>query len=112
MSMVVLSNRGTYDTRKCSSWCADIHKSKDSEYKHPEIQHSKNPKDPNIKKSKHPKIKKSKNLKIHKDENVKIAKSKNKLQDSVHVNSFGFCFFWIFSFLDFWIFGFLYSLIF
>ena len=42
--MVVLSNPGTYGTRKCSSWSADIHKSKDPEYKHPEIQHSKNPK--------------------------------------------------------------------
>ena len=42
--MVGLSNPGTYGTRKCSSWCADIHKSKDPEYKHPEIQHSKNPK--------------------------------------------------------------------
>ena len=41
--MVVLSNPGTYGTRKCSSWCADIHKSKDPEYKQPEIQKSKNP---------------------------------------------------------------------
>ena len=39
--MVVLSNPGTYGTRKCSSWSADIHKSKDPEYKHPEIQKSK-----------------------------------------------------------------------
>ena len=42
--MVVLSNPGTYGTRKCSSWCAEIHKSKDPDYKHPEIQNSKNPK--------------------------------------------------------------------
>ena len=48
--MVVLSGLGTYGTQKCSSWFADIHKSKDPEYKHPEIQHSK------IKKSKNPKI--------------------------------------------------------
>ena len=42
--MVVLSNPGTYCTRKCSSWFADVNKSKDPEYKHPEIPHSKNPK--------------------------------------------------------------------
>ena len=51
--MVVLSNPGTYSTRKCSSWCADIHKSKDPEYKHPEIQQSKNLK---IQESKNPKL--------------------------------------------------------
>ena len=39
--MVVLSNPGTCGTRKCSSWCADIHK--DPEYRHPEIQKSNNP---------------------------------------------------------------------
>ena len=39
--MVVFSNPGTYGTRKHSSWCADIHK--DAEYRHPEIQRSKNP---------------------------------------------------------------------
>ena len=32
---------GTYGTRKRSFWYADIHKSKDPEYKHPEIQKSK-----------------------------------------------------------------------
>ena len=42
--MVVLSNPDTYGTRKCNSWCADIHKFKDPEYKHPESQLFKNPK--------------------------------------------------------------------
>ena len=36
ISMVVLSNPGTYGTRNASSWCAGIHK--DPEYRHPKIQ--------------------------------------------------------------------------
>ena len=78
--MAVLSNPGTYGTRKCCSWCADIHK--DSENRHPEIQKSK------IQKSKTAKIQKSKNQKI-----------KKKLQDSVDVKNFEFLDFWIFCFL-------------
>ena len=80
--MVVLSNPGTYGTRKCSSWCADIYKSKDPEYKHPELQHSKNPR---IKKSKTPRI-----------QNFPLLRNLASFLD-----------FWIFGFFDFWAFGFL-----
>ena len=91
--MVVLSNLGAYGTLKCSSWCADIHKSKDPEYTHPEIQHSKTPK---IQKSKNPKLQKSKNQKI-------IARFRRCKKFWIS----GFWDFWIFGFLDFWVFGFL-----
>ena len=77
--MVVLSNPGTYGTRKCSSWRADIHKSKDPEYKHLELQHSKNPKS------------KNKNVRFHRCKKSWI---------------FGFLDFWILGFLDFWTLGF------
>ena len=80
--MVVLSNPGTYGTRKCSSWCADIHKG--PEYKHPEIQHSKNPK-----------IQKSKIQKTQKPKNPKIQKSKTFYIYGI------LQFFWIFGFWDF-----------
>ena len=80
--MVVVSNPGTYGTRKCSSWCADIHKSKDPEYKHPDIQHSKI-------------------SKFQKTQNPQ------KMQDSVDVKSVGFLGFWIVGFVDCWMSGFL-----
>ena len=103
--MVVLSNPGTYRTRKCSSWCADIHK--DPKYRHPEIQHSKNQK---IQKPKNPKIKKSKNPKIKK---IKKNPKNPKIQNVLHLRNLAFFLdFWIFrffGFLGFWIliFGFL-----
>ena len=103
IQMVVLSNPGTCGTRKCSSWCADIHK--DPEYKHPEIQHSQ-------------KSKKFKNPKTQKSKNQKIQISKKSKKKTFYIYGFlifldfwifGFCFldFWIFGFLGFWIFGFL-----
>ena len=104
--MVVSSNPGTYGTRKCSSWCADIHKSKDPKYKHPEIQHSKNPKNPKIQKSKNQKIQKSKNPKIQQSINPKIQKIE-RFRRCKKFWIFGFLDFWIFGLLDFWIFGFL-----
>ena len=93
--MVVLSNPGTYGTRKCSSWCVDIHKSKNPDYKHPETQHSKNQK---IQKSKE--IQKSK--KIQKSKNPKLQKSKNpKSQNFLHLRNLTI----VFGFLDLWVFG-------
>ena len=83
--MVVLSNPGTYGTQKCSSWCADIRRSKDPEYKHPEIQNY----------EKNPKTQKSKNPTFQK--NPKIQK---------HVARFRRCEkFWILGFLEVWVFG-------
>ena len=76
-------------------------KSKDPEYKHPKIQHSKNQK---IQKSKNPNIQKSKNLKIQKSKNPKnpkIPKSPNPKTNA----RFRRCKkFWIFGLLDFRIF--------
>ena len=76
--MVVLSNPGTYGTRKCSSWSADIHKSKDPEYKHPETQQNQN-------------FLHLRNLAI--------------VFGFLDFWIFRFLDFWIFGFLDFWILG-------
>ena len=81
--MVVVSNPGTYGTRKCSSWFADIQK--DPEYKHPKIQHSKNL---NIQNSKNPKLFTS-------------------TESCIFCWIFGFLDFWIFRFFDFLILDFL-----
>ena len=89
IKMVVFSNPGTYGTRKCSSWCADMRKSKDPEYKHPEIQHTKNPKFQN---SKIPKIQKSKNPKIQKSKNPKM---QNFLHLRILLHFLGFLDCWI-----------------
>ena len=87
--MVQLFNPGTYSTRKCSSWCADIHK--DPEYRHPKIQKSKNPKIQN---------------KLQDSVDVKRF-------GFLDLGIFRFLDLWIFGFLDFgilwifWVFGFL-----
>ena len=80
--MVVLSKPGTYGTRKCSSWCDDILKSTDPEYKHPEIQYSKNPK-------------------ISKFKNTKKSKQIARYRRCKKCWTFGFLDFLIFWVLDF-----------
>ena len=83
IQMVELSNPGTYGTRKCSSWCADIHKSK-----YP---------DTSIQKSNIPKIQKSENQK-----NARFRRCEKFWIFGI----FGFLDFWIWGFLGFWVFGF------
>ena len=102
--MVVLSNPGTCGARKYSSWCPDIHKSKDQEYKHPKIQNSKNPK---IQKSKNPKPQKSKNPKIQESKNLKIPKSKTFRTYGILPKSLDFwiLIFGFLGFLDLWLCG-------
>ena len=95
-----ISNRGTYGTRKYSSWCPDIHKSKDPKYK---IKHSKNPK---IQTSKTPKLQNFKHPKTQKSKAFRIYGILQKNLDFWILIFFGFlCFLCFWDFRDFWICG-------
>ena len=80
-----------HDTRKCTSWCPDIHRATE-----PQIQKSQKPKKPK------PKTKTSKNPEIQKSKTPNFFA---RFRSCEKFLIFGFLVFWTFGFLGFWIFG-------